>query len=78
MDCNYQYNLGQLFDKVARENSDKTAINLFEGNDVTYNTVNVLSNKIANFLLSKSIGRNDVVVILNNKNAMSYAIMIEC
>ncbi len=78
MDCNYQYNLGQLFDKVARENSDKTAINLFEGNDVTYNTVNVLSNKIANFLLSKSIGRNDVVAILNNKTAMSYSIMIAC
>ncbi|MCO6499930.1 MAG: amino acid adenylation domain-containing protein [Vicingus serpentipes] len=78
MSDSYLYNLGQLFEKIAKENSDKNAIQCVDDTSVSYNKLNVLSNKIAHYLLQENIKRNDVIAILNNKTPVSYAIMIAC
>jgi D-alanine--poly(phosphoribitol) ligase subunit 1 len=78
MTSNYQYNLGQLFEEVVQNNEARIAIQFMDGNKLCYNDLNVLSNKIAHFLISKNIKQNDVVVILNNKSTLSYAIMLAC
>jgi D-alanine--poly(phosphoribitol) ligase subunit 1 len=75
---NYIYNLGQLFKKIAEERADNTAIKAVDGSVFSYLELNLLSNRIAHFLISSGIRKNDIVAILNNKTNTSYAIMIAC
>ncbi|WP_347175254.1 amino acid adenylation domain-containing protein [Polaribacter uvawellassae] len=78
MEINYQYNLGQLFDRVATKNPDNIAVKSIDFDNTTFQELNNLSNKIANFLISNHIKRNDVVALLNDKSATSYSIMLAC
>lgn len=74
----YTYNLGQLFSKVAEENANEIAIKTIEGNHFAYQELEVLSNKLAHFLLTENLQKGDVIAVLNNKTAFSYAIMLAC
>lgn len=74
----YQYNLGQLFNSIAIESNEHTALKFPNGELFTYYQLNTLSNQIAHYLIEKGIKRNDVIAILNNKSNVSYAIMIAC
>lgn len=78
MKYDYQFNLGQLFNSIANENKNNIAIKSIHEPPTTYNELNILSNKIANFLISQNIRKNDVIAILNNKTKFSYSIMIAC
>jgi len=78
MSNNYQYNLGQLFNSIANKYCDQIAIRSIEPESTTYRELNTISNKIANYLLSLNIQRNDVVAILNDKTTIAYATMIAC
>ncbi len=78
MSNNYQYNLGQLFNSIANKYCDQIAIRSIEPESTTYRELNTISNKIANYLLSLNIQRNDVVAILNDKTTIAYAIMLAC
>ena len=75
---NYIYNLGQLFDNIAKMRIKNTAIKSVGGSVFSYQELNLLSNRIAHFLRGSGIQKNDVVAILNNKTNSSYAIMIAC
>ncbi len=72
----YIYNLGILFNEVANTFGEKTAIKFFNDESISYKELNILSNKLANFLLQKGVKRGDVIAILNNKTQISYAIML--
>ncbi|PKQ46720.1 amino acid adenylation domain-containing protein [Confluentibacter flavum] len=75
---NYHYNLGQLFNKIAFDNPNFIAIKAIDGTLTTYKELQELSNKIAHYLSTLSIKKNDVVAILNNKTELSYALMLAC
>lgn len=74
----YTYNLGQYFSLAAKRQRDHTAIKHVNGDAFTFTELDSLSNQIAHFLINKEIQKNDVVVILNNKSNISYAIMLAC
>lgn len=51
----YTYNLGQAFHNICRQYGNKTAI-IFDGKDqITFQELDILSNKAANFLISMGI-----------------------
>jgi D-alanine--poly(phosphoribitol) ligase subunit 1 len=74
----YEYNLGQYFSRVAHENPMSVAIKTTNNDFITYQELEVLSNKIAHFIANSGVHKNDVITILNNKTFSSYAIMIAC
>lgn len=74
----YEYNLGRLFDRISRDNSERIAVKPIGKQPVTYQELNIQSNEVSKFLLKNGVRRGDVVVILNNKTALSYSIMIGC
>jgi D-alanine--poly(phosphoribitol) ligase subunit 1 len=74
----YSYNLGQIFDNVARQMTSNTALKYHDGKCFSYGELNCLSNKIANYLIDNGIERGDVIAILNNKSNFSYSLMLAC
>lgn len=72
------YNLGQKFHLIAKENANNIAIYPTKGMGITYQEIDMLSNKLANYLLEKGLEQNDVIAILNNKSFVSYSLMIAC
>lgn len=74
----YLYNLGQALTFVCREKRDKTAI-IFDGKDkITFRSLNLLSNKISNYLINRGINKNDVIAIQNRKSPIGFATMSAC
>ncbi len=71
------FNLAQYFYDIA-DNYKKEIVLRYEDETITYEELNGLSNKIANYLLSKGIKPYDVVGIFNTKEAVGYATMIAC
>ena len=74
----YVYNLGQAFKEIAKAGCDKPAILFCDDASITFGELDVLSDKIANFLLGKKLGKNDVVAIQNDKTAFGFAAMLAC
>ena len=74
----YVYNLGQKFKFSVRNNSNKVAIVFNEKNSVTFLELEILSNRVANFLIGQGVKKGDVVAIQNNKTATGFAAMIAC
>ena len=74
----YNYNnLANLFYDVVDLNKNKIALN-YKNKKVNYDQLNKLSNKIANFFLSKGVKKNDVIAIFNTKEIFGYASMLAC
>ncbi|MBA2710845.1 MAG: AMP-binding protein [Tatlockia sp.] len=71
----YYYNLGQLFDDVAEENSNLPALRYPEQN-INYSELLKLAQDLGVFLLSKGIKTGDVIAIGSNKKILTYALMI--
>lgn len=76
--ASYEYNLGQYFSRVTHLNSMSVAIIATNGDYITFQELENLSNKIAHFIENSGIGKNEVIAILNNKTFTSYALMIAC
>lgn len=72
----YEYNLGQYFSRIANLNPGAVAIKTTNKTRISFYDLDVLSNRIAHYLLNSGISKNDVIVILNNKTFVSYALMI--
>ncbi len=70
-------NLGTLFYQKAFNNKRKALI-YPDKSHLSFQELNSLSNRIANYLLELGIKKNDVIVILNNNTNTSYALMIAC
>jgi D-alanine--poly(phosphoribitol) ligase subunit 1 len=74
----YTYNLGQLFSEIVYENPNNIAIKGENGIIITYKELDDLSNRISHYLILRGVQKEEVIVILNNKSFISYALMIAC
>ena len=72
------FNLGLIFNDVAKKNQNSNAIIYPNGNSYSYEELNLSSNRIARFLKKRNIKKRDVIVIFNDKSYHSYASMIAC
>ena len=76
---NYTYNLGQVFEKIISKKPENIAIITEDKNDnISFQNLNKLSNRIANFIISKGLKKNDVVAIFHDKSPTAYSLMIAC
>jgi D-alanine--poly(phosphoribitol) ligase subunit 1 len=69
------YNLATYFQSIVEHNNNAI---IYDNNVYSYDKLNKIANKIANFLLEKEIKSNDVVSILGTKTIYNYAIMLAC
>jgi D-alanine--poly(phosphoribitol) ligase subunit 1 len=74
----YIYNLGLLFYKISSDRQGAPAIHHSGAGQISYNELNHLSNRIANYLQELKIGKYDVIGIFNTKEIESYALMLAC
>ncbi len=58
--------------------SNKPALKYPSGDNFTYLQINNLSNRIAGFLLSRGVAKNDVIAIFNDKSPYAFSLMIAC
>ena len=70
-------NLGLYFEDVARRSGNHPALK-YDNCEISYQELNALSNKIANFLIEKGVAKQDVVGIFNTKEPTGYATMLAC
>ena len=64
----YEYNLGQLFSRIAKANATRCALVSLDKEEVSYENLEVLSNRIANWLVAKGTAKGDVIAIFHNKS----------
>ena len=66
-DYNKDESLINIFEKVVKNNAKKIAY-IYKGHTLTYRELDEKSNKIANYLISKGITKNDVIGIMFNRS----------
>lgn len=74
---NYIYNLGLLFRKVASEHKENDAL-VFIDRRISYHEIELVSNRIAHFLIAKNVVKGQVIAIFNDKSPLSYSTMLAC
>lgn len=74
----YNYNLGHAFYNISELFPDRNAIIYEDNKNVTFRSLNELSNQIAYNLLELNITNGSVVGIFHNKTVYGYAVMIAC
>jgi len=72
----YCFNLSSVFAEIVRANRNRTALIIDEGTQLTYHDLDVLSNKIANFLLNHNVTRRDRIAVVLDKSVCAYAIIL--
>ncbi len=72
-------NLKQLFKKISTKNKKRKALIGFnDGDSLSYEDLDNISNKICNFLWSLKIEKEDVIIIFHDKSSFAYCLMIAC
>ena len=66
------------FNFQVQKTPDKAAVLFYDDTFVSFKELDLLSNKIANYLKSKNLKIKDVVAIQNNKTKYGFAAMIAC
>lgn len=74
----YTYNLGQRFEIKTKQYKEKYAIIFCNDGAISYEELNALSNRIANYFISYELKNCDVVAIQNDKTPIGFATMIAC
>ncbi len=64
----------ELFEKQVRKNKEKTAV-IFKDKTLSYDELDKQSNKLANYLLSKGVKKDDIIGIMFNRNLNIYIAM---
>ena len=75
---NLSYNLGQLFSQIAIKFKERVALKYPDHSVLSFRELDVLSNKIGNYLTQSGVRKMDVIFILNNQSNEAYALMIAC
>ena len=78
MSATYVCNLGRAFSETAARNPDLPAIRIKPGHDVSYATLDALSDRLARWLMEWGIGPACVVALQNEKSLYGYASMLAC
>lgn len=78
MEKTYYYNLGVLFSDVAHSFSKRIALRYPDGSTMTYAELELLSNKIAWYLVARNLKKGDLVAIFNDKSPIALAAMLGC
>ncbi|WP_029062031.1 AMP-binding protein [Labrenzia sp. DG1229] len=71
----HHYNLATLFDEVLARHGDRPALRYADG-DHTFRELGGWIDSLAQLLLSKGLGRGDVIAIGHDKHPLSYALML--
>lgn len=71
-------NLGIKFQEIVLKQATKPAIKFCDNTQISFLQLEELSNKIANFLLRKSVKKEQVIAIQNDKTPFGYACIIAC
>ncbi|MBO4643355.1 MAG: AMP-binding protein [Alphaproteobacteria bacterium] len=66
------------FEKQVQNTPNKKAILFCDGTSISFKELDLLSNKIANYLKAENLKPRDVVAIRNNKTKYGFATMIAC
>ncbi|MDL2284125.1 amino acid adenylation domain-containing protein [Oxalobacter sp. OttesenSCG-928-P03] len=74
----YIYNLGQQYQHIAQKHKNKAAIAFIDGTQITFGQLEIFSNQIANFLISKGLKKQQVIAIQNNKTPFGFSLMLAC
>src|SRR5207249_6850178 len=72
------YNLGLIFEKIAKLHASGIAIRFSNGQSVTYQELNARANQLANYFKKLAVGRQEVIAIFNNKTWDDVACMLAC
>lgn len=73
----WEYNLGLMFSSIAENNAKRPAIEI--GNDIaTYQDIELLSNKIARFLLAEGFNSGDRIGLTSHKSIEIFALIVAC
>ena len=64
----------ELFEKQVKKNKSKTAV-IFKEKTLSYEELDKQSNKLANYLLSKGVKKDDIIGIMFNRNFNIYIAM---
>lgn len=71
----YFYNLGSCFSEISKKTPQNPALRYPE-RDYTYADLELLTDRLAAFLLNKGCRRGDVIAIAHSKKPLSYALML--
>lgn len=70
-------NLGDRFKYLVNKYGDKYCLDI-DNSKITFKELDLISNKISNFLIKKKISKNDNVSISLKKSILSFGIIIAC
>jgi D-alanine--poly(phosphoribitol) ligase subunit 1 len=73
----YPHNLGRLFAKVCQDHAKNVAVK-YRDRQVSYLTLDQMSDSLAAYLLDRGLTANDIVAIVNTKEPESLALMVAC
>lgn len=76
MTSQYTFNIGLAYRAVAETYGYRPALKLSTGRDISHGELDALANKLAGILEKRGIERRDVVAIVHDKSAESYACML--
>lgn len=71
------FNLATFFYEVSKKYKNDIALR-YDNQNITYDELNKLSNRIANYFISNNIKHGDVVGIFNTKECSGFASMLAC
>lgn len=71
----HHYNLAMLFDEVLAQNAERPALRYADG-DHSFRELGGWIESLACLLLSRGVGRGDVIAIGHDKRPLSYALML--
>lgn len=71
-------NLGTYFEKLATQNKKKTAVQFLNGNKISFENLNLNSNKISSWMIKSGVKPNNCICILSNKNEYAFFLIIAC
>lgn len=71
-------NLGTYFEEIAKKNRKKIAVQFLNDDKVSFDKLNLNSNKISSWMIKSGVKPNNCICILSNKNEYVFFLIIAC
>jgi len=72
------WNLGRKFHEIARAHGQRPALRQTDGEMISYDQLDKLSNRIGRLLVERGLRRGDVVGVFHDKSPAAFASMLAC